>query len=357
MMPNNKQTWILIAIILAFVLVQSIFIHPSFSDETFYFNTGRYISNGVVPYKDFFFAHPPLQPYMLAVVFKIFGPSFWVAKVISLLSASLCVLLTYLMSKELSSELKNNKASIISALIFLVTPGFIAFSTMGHGMWEASFLVLVSAYILIKNNNKKDFKTSEMFAALVFTFAVFFRYIALLYFPFLILLLNVRKIKFKKFAFVTPLFCILFFVVCLLIFGQNYIDQTVNYHMFSKVSLVAPSNQKMQYWGLGFFSIFLALLSLGVAYTEKDKTLFFLAVTAISVDIIMLIVLKLVFYHYFIISLTFYSIAAARAFAISKDRLIKMMIPIVLALSIFTRLQSLLKTRASERRLFSANRC
>jgi len=338
---QKRPYFILIVIILAFVLIRLAFIHPTFSDETFYFNAGKYALGGTVPYRDFFFAHPPLQLYVLAFVFRIFGASFWAAKAVSLLSASLCVLLVYLISKELSMGSNEKSAflpSLISPFIFFVTPAFIAFSTMGYGMWETTLLVLLSIYILTKHSTSEK---SEFSAAIIFALAIFFRYIALLYLPFLILLLRTRKVKFKKFFFLTFASTLILFLLCLSLFGQSYIDQTIYYHIFSKVSLEAPMHQKMQYWGMGFFSMFLALLSVYVAHIEKDNTLLVLAFTALAADLIILMGLKLMFYHYFIISLPFYSIAAGRAFAASKDRIVQIIIPVVIALSIISNVQTI----------------
>ena len=337
-----SHTCILAVVVLAFLFVRLLLIHPTFSDETLYFNVAKHVLNGAAPYKDFFFAHPPLQPYVLALVFKIFGTSFWIAKAVSTVFASLCVLLTYLISKELYKDQHSKKSSFLSALIIFTTPAFITFSTMGYGMWETLFLVLLSMYVLVKNGGGKgEDKKTELLAAIVFASAVFFRYLALLYLPFLILLLRARKIKFKRFGLLTTTIILVALGFCVLVFGQAYIQQTVYYHAFSKVVLEAPRGQKMQYLGIGFFSMFLALLSASVGYAEKDRVLLVLAITALATDLIILVGLKLIFYHYFIISLPFYSIAAGRAFTISKDRIVKAMIPIVIVLSIISNIQTI----------------
>ncbi len=345
-MKLKLKDCILVGIILSFILIRVLFIHPTFSDETFYFNVGKYVSMGKVPYKDFFFAHPPLQLYILAIIFKIFGNSFWIAKVFSLFSASFCALLTYVISKELYKNFNGEKIGLLSAIIFIVTPAFISFSTMGNGMWETSFLVLLSIFILIKNCETKNFvkwlfRDGEILASIVFTYAVFFRYIALLYFLPLILLLWIKKIRFKKFIIFTSLFIFISLVLCWSIFGQNYINQTVYYHLFSKVSLKAPKYQKMQYFGMGFFPMFIALLSIPVAYVEKDRILFFLAFTPLITDLIMILILKLLFYHYFIISLPFYAIVTGRLLSASKDKIIKIIIPVIVILSIISNAQTI----------------
>lgn len=335
-MKSDLTPHVLVAVLSIFVLVRIIFIHPSFSDETVYFNMGKQILKGLVPYKDFFFAHPPLQLYLLASVFRFLGAKLVVGKTISLISASMCVLLTYLISKNLYKS-NHVKVGFLSAIVFIAGPAFISFSTMGYGMWEASMFVLLSTYVLLK----KDRNRGWFLASVLFSTAVFFRYIALLYLPFLFLLLREMKIKIKKFAIAVPTIMAIFFLICMAVFGEGYLNQTIYYHVFSKASMVAPVEQRMQYLNMGFFSIFLALLSLSIAYQEKDRKLAILSMTALLPDMLMLIGLKLVFYHYFIISLPFYSMVAGISLISSKDRLVKIIIAVIISLSILSNLQTI----------------
>lgn len=326
---SNRLTNVLILILILSIVIRLLFLHPTFSDENFYFNVAKSIVEGETPYKDFFFAHPPLQVYTLASFFKIFGTSFLVGKTLTLITSSVCVFLLYLISKEIYDE----RSGFITAVIFLVTPAFLTFSTMGHGMWETTFLVLLSTYLLIKN------KLS--LAGLVFVAAVLFRYLAIVYLPFLIILLSLRKQKYKDFLiwFFTTFF--VSGVLLLFAFGPGPIDQTVSYHLFSKVALSASGVQKMQYWGIGYFFLFLSLISAVVAYTKKDKIILLFAVIPLIADAIILLGLNLVFYHYFLISLTFCTLAVGRTLTISKDWVIRFAILMVLFLAIVSNVQTI----------------
>ena len=326
---SNKFTNILILILIVSVIIRLFFLHPTFSDENFYINVGKTILEGKTPYKDFFFAHPPLQVYTLAILFKVFGISFLVGKSLTLITSSLCVFLLYLITKELYDE----RSGFIVAIIFIITPAFLAFSTMCHGMWETTFLILLSTYLLIKNKLK--------LAGIVFVVAVLFRYLAIVYLPFLIVFLYIRKQKIKNFLISFFMTSLLSGLLLLYVFGRTYIDQTVFYQMFSKVILNVSETQGMQYWGIGFFFLFLALISAFVAYMKKDRILLLFATIPLIADIIILLGLRLVYYHYFLISLVFCVIAIDRVLTVSKDWIVRFAILVILLLSITSNIRTI----------------
>ena len=45
-------------------------------DENVYFYMAKAVSEGQMPYRDFFYAHPPLHIFALATLIKIFGVNF-----------------------------------------------------------------------------------------------------------------------------------------------------------------------------------------------------------------------------------------------------------------------------------------
>ena len=63
----KDKTWFIFSlIILIFVLIEIkalLFYKPG--DENVYLHMGKLLSEGVLPYKDFFYAHPPLQLFCL----------------------------------------------------------------------------------------------------------------------------------------------------------------------------------------------------------------------------------------------------------------------------------------------------
>lgn len=292
-----KLSKILILIILVFLAFEIIFIHPTFSDDNFYFNVGNEVSKGKRPYIDFFFAHPPLQIYILASIFKVFGSSYVVGKIYSLMISICCVLIVYLIAKKLYDK----KIAFVSSLLFLITPTFISFSSIGYGMWETVLFVLLSTYLLLEDK--------PVTSAISFTVSIFFRYVAIFYLPFLILLYYTRKKKIVNFILPLLITSLFSFIFLFLIFGKNYFDQTILFHIFSKIQ----TTHRAQYWGIGLFSYFLALVSAFILYLEKDRIAFLFALTTLIVDPMILLIFKLTFYHYFLISLPFCMIATGRA--------------------------------------------
>jgi len=324
-----KLEKLLIIIIIISFFVRFLFLHPSFSDENFYFNVGKIVSEDKIPYKDFFFAHPPLQIYLYALIFKIFGVSLFISKLFPLIVSSLCVFLIF----KILDKLYNSKTGFLASLIFLAMPGFIAFSSMGYGMWESIFFILLSTYFIVKNNPNM--------AALSLVIGVFLRYLTILYLPFLILFMYVKKLKFKKFLTTFFMSLIVIGVLMIFVFSWNFIDQTIIFQISSKVTTKTSEKLLWQYLGMGFFTFFLGLISAYVAFEKKDRLLLLFSVYPLIVDLVIFLGLKYIAYHYFLISLPFISMATATSVTKGKDKPLYFIITIVLILSLSSNFQTI----------------
>jgi 4-amino-4-deoxy-L-arabinose transferase-like glycosyltransferase len=323
---NRKFFASSLLLILASIFMRSFFLHPTFSDESFYFNVAKNLAEGKVLYKDFFFAHPPLQVYLLALLFKIFGASFLIAKTLPLMTSSICVLMLYFIMKKLGDE----KAGFIACIFFILMPAFLAFSVIENGVWEAMFFLLLSVYFI--------FEGKLFLSSLSFLFSFLFRYFSILYFPFLLMLAYLRKQRILKLLGYSIIFLSLFLLFLILIFGNEYISQTISYH-FLKAGISEPFSS--QYWRFGYFTFFLSLISVLVTYTEKKKILFLFSSIPLIVDSSLLIFLKVTFYHYFLLSLPFCVLAAAKIWKDTSNKPIKFTIPIIIIVSIFSNFATL----------------
>lgn len=298
-MFDKMSSWdrrIVIAV-LSVAFVKLFLLHPTFSDESFYFNVARNIAEGLTPYKDFFFAHPPLQVYALAILYKIFGSSFLLGKILTLVSSSLSVLLLYTIMKQVCKD----KSAFLSSLLFLVSPPFLAYSSISYGMWETMAFLLLSMLLLFR---RKTFLSAVSFVA-----AVFFRYIAIIYLPLFLIVLCLRKGKISRFLlYLLPLISFSFLIM-FEFFGMNYINQTLLYHI-SKISIQSQD----QYFGMNMFFIFLAAVSALVGFFEENRLMVLFALFPLLLDILLLLSLKTTFYHYFLLSQPFYMIAFSKIF-------------------------------------------
>ncbi len=323
-LEKNKIEIILFSLIFTFVLIKLLHAHPISSDENIYYLMAKYVSQGVLPYVNFNFAHPPLQVFSIALLFRTFGINFVVAKLSTFIPSFVSAILIFLISKNLF----NKKIAIIATIFFALAPQFLAASDQGIGMWEVVALILLSAYATLKNKIK--------FSALAFSLAIFFRYLAIFYFPFLILLAILKKKNAKQFFLFTILFSGIIFTVSYAIFGYEFINQTILFQIFSKLAYTV--NFGYTYLPMVLFTIFLEAVSLLYAYIYKNKTLLLFSAYPLIYDLSLILAFKNIVYFYFLPSLPFVMIAAATTFSMtfkSKQKLFALIIPAIILVSIF----------------------
>jgi hypothetical protein len=85
-----------VAVALAvYVLLKVPGIHPSQSDENVYFYLASRVAAGELPYRDFFFAHPPLHLVVPAAIFRVAGFSVGLAKALPVAAQGAAALLLW----------------------------------------------------------------------------------------------------------------------------------------------------------------------------------------------------------------------------------------------------------------------
>jgi hypothetical protein len=92
---------------------------------------------------------------------------------------------------------------------------------------------------------------------------------------------------------------------------------------------------------MNFFFIFLSIISIILAIEKKERKLLFFSITPILIDFLILIVFQPVFYHYFLLSLPFYTIAISATFFQLEDKVIKFFIVIIFLLSIYSNFKTI----------------
>jgi hypothetical protein len=80
--------------------------------------------------------------------------------------------------------------------------------------------------------------------------------------------------------------------------------------------------------------MFLGLISGVIGYIKKDKILMLLSFYPLIINIAIFIAFKTIIYHYFLISVPFIIIASSKAFFAFEDKLVKIFIIAVIALSL-----------------------
>ncbi|MEM5773332.1 MAG: hypothetical protein QXL86_03895, partial [Candidatus Aenigmatarchaeota archaeon] len=161
-----------------------------------------------------------------------------------------------------------------------------------------------------------------------------------LYLPFLIIFSYLKKKRTKKFFFSLVFSAIIFFVIIYLIFGFNFVDNSILFQISTKLFEEKIPKLVFQYLDLGYFSLFLAFISTIFAYLEKNKLLLLFSLYPIAIDLLVLYSLKTVIYHYFLLSLPLVMLAVSKTSLDSKERSIKIIVLLIFFISIYHNLAS-----------------
>src|SRR3989344_7926048 len=116
-------------------------------DEGFLLYNASLISQGKIPYRDFFMATTPGSYYVVAFFFKYFGNYIIITRILYIISA---VLTLFVCNKLFKLKGYWQYVYLISLAFLLVAPARFFFYN------EAVFLSIVSLYFLIKGNEMKN---------------------------------------------------------------------------------------------------------------------------------------------------------------------------------------------------------
>lgn len=120
----------------------------SYSDEGFHLLTALLVGAGKVPYRDFFYQHPPLFPYLYAGWMQIAGETWRSAHLLSALLTlgSVWLVATYLTSRYPSSRIS---VAVFTFLLLGLNPQFVWLGTVGHPYALCMFLSVLAFRLVI----------------------------------------------------------------------------------------------------------------------------------------------------------------------------------------------------------------
>lgn len=131
----------LVLVFLAFILVKIPSIGPKISDENYLWYSAKLLADGILPYKDFFFASPPLQIGIQALLFKTIGFNIWAFKFLPIIYSIISAFFIYLSLKS-SGQVK----ALLGVVLFLFS--FVVLTTTDHdsGVHLLTMLLFASFY-------------------------------------------------------------------------------------------------------------------------------------------------------------------------------------------------------------------
>ena len=296
MLDKNKLPYALffafVAIFIFIVSKGAIIAQPG--DENVYFYMGKLVSEGKVPYNNFFYAHPPLHIYLIALIYKIFGFNIAALKFIPLASALISSFFIFKIAKEKFG----NYEAITSSVLFMFSYSIMFNSVFSFGVMTAAMFLIIGIYFLF-NKNK------HYLSGLFFGIAAVTRLLVLI--PIFVILLIIFFNDRKNFIKLSSAFLIIFLsvnIAFILLFGNNYINSVYKFHLIKNSG--ASQNLK-EYFDILKLNWILFLSALTFIFARNKKPLRML-ITASAAYLAFLLVLKRLFGFYFIIVFPFLAI-------------------------------------------------
>ena len=293
---KNKLAYALFFVFVAiFVLIASKGLTaPQPGDENVYYYMGKLISEGKIPYKDFFFAHPPLHIYLIALIYKIFGFNILVLKAIPLISTLISAFFIFKIAKEKFGNLE----AVISSLLFMFAYSTMFNSVFSFGIDVATMLLVVGLYFLLNKNN-------YIFSGIFFGLAGVTRLLSLI--PVFIVLASALLSNKKNFIKLSSAFFIIFLVIngaFILFSGSDYAEQVYKYHL-----LKSPGSREKfkEYFDIIKLNWILFSSALLLLFVKDKKPINMFAIISI-IYLVFLLSLKKLFGFYFIMIFPFLAI-------------------------------------------------
>ena len=245
-----------------FVFIVLLLFHSSRqlnSDDGVILNGAWNMINGRHLYLDFFSFIPPASFYLVYIIWKIFGASFWSAQIVSVIIFYLAIIGVYRISQEISSSKYNY---LVPIFITLITPWF---WLINHNIYNLACLVWAAYFIIV--GLRRGIVQSFILAGLTTGLGLLFLQQKGLAFLgatnlFLLFLLSKRKTTFKiifiyDFFVLLPLSSLLFWPWRLLY--SNLIDFPLFHYVDSN---------RISYT---LFSIFLSVIILAYWFLRHEK--------------------------------------------------------------------------------------
>jgi len=313
--PDAKKAWIIysILIIIFFLAEMNGLDHYDTGDENVYFYMAKLVAEGKLPYRDFFFAHPPLHLFFVSVSYILFGFHLVTLKMVPLLAVIVSSFFLFRLMKERFSSV----SALIAVFLFLFSFRVMLEATYFLGVNVTTMFMVIGFYFLF---SKKNYFAGGVFFGLagltgLYSLPITATIMAYAFFDKIIVHKGAKSLFQNDFTRMIIGFLISFILVNVLfiiIFGSSFIEQVYTYHFlkpeaagrqFSVIFEVIRTN-----WII-FASSVLGVFSL--AFFRKRKVLFVAALISLAY-LVFLTQLSLIFNFYFVLLFPFLAVLGSR---------------------------------------------
>ncbi|MBI3035219.1 glycosyltransferase family 39 protein [Candidatus Woesearchaeota archaeon] len=255
---------------------------------------GKLISEGKTPYKDFFYAHPPLHIYLIALFYWIFGFNIMILKSIPLISTLVSSFFIFKITKEKFG----NAEALMASLLFLFSYSVMFNSVFSFGIEVAAMFLVIGLHFLY---NKGNYALSGLF----FGLAGATRLLSLI--PIFIIFVFALLSGKKSFLRLSSAFLIIFLLangIFALFFGSGYFEPVYKYHLIKGFGGRENFREYIDIVKLNWILFSSAIL----AFFVKDKKPINMLVIVSLAYLAFLMALKKIFGFYFLIIFPFLAI-------------------------------------------------
>ena len=350
---NNKTSWIIFAfLLLTFLLIEANGLnHYDPGDEHIYFHRAELLATGKMPYKDFFFAHPPMQLFISAPLIKLFGFNFILLKSIPLIATMLSALFLFLLMKKYSKT-----KAILAVILFLFTYNTMLEATYFLGINITTMFIVISIYFLFE----KKYLAAGIFSGfagltglyslipitVIFIFLLLIKSKTLLtrelisrrkIFSFINIFKEKQKKEFFNFLIGFSLIFVLINLIFILLYGNNYLTPVYKYHLLKPKAV----SSTIQTFYIIIKNNFILFASAFLFIFAKNKKKFLLIITSSLIYLLFLTQLTKIFNFYFVLLFPFLAILGSSALVDLYKKLkikksIKLIIPFIFLIIILT---------------------
>ena len=118
----DSHTWLLIVLLVICAIVSAPTSVPRPSDENIYFLMARDVLRGSVPYRDFFFAHPPIMLLVITSSFMLFGTTWVVGTAVATVVNMLLLVVCFHIGRRQFGA----RAGLLACAVLLSSPLFLS---------------------------------------------------------------------------------------------------------------------------------------------------------------------------------------------------------------------------------------
>ncbi|MBI2549382.1 hypothetical protein HYW21_08595 [Candidatus Woesearchaeota archaeon] len=325
--PNILQkkhlSWaafLVVIIVFLIIIREKILAYSVTSDENIYYYMARLVAEGKLPYRDFFFAHPPLHLLFLGALTKIAGHHYFLLKITPLITTLLISWLLFMTVKDDDLLL-----ALGATALFLFTFGTMMIATQSVGLDLTLFFMMLSFFLMRRN----QFILSGIAAGLASVTGLYS-------FPFLLVLafwlFFTNRAGFLR--YVLPLTAI-FFLINLSFFalsGKAYLEDVYTYHLLKEST---ESNRLATWRAIIMTNPLLFFLPLSLFFVPLKKKTLLPLIICLGFSLFFLTMTKIFLFYFnlmfpFLALLAMYGIVDLIDNSLLKNRKLPVIVVIIL---------------------------